>query len=191
MQFSSNGLSADVSSFLHSSAAASPGSQAISPLSTPNAERLGRWYGDRLGHDRSWALIVEPHRQIAELIAYLLDFELGIQAVSLPTPRLIPSLFRRWSPDLVLAEISAPPGMPSAEDLESLRPVLDVAQSQHSPLPVILCTTYMEVTPAMARSAGFAGLVYKPFLPSKLVSTVRSVLGYPAESRKPDMEGVS
>ena len=176
MQFSSDGLSADVSSFLHASAAASPGSQALSPISTPNAERLGRWYSERLGHDRCWALIVEPHRQIAELIAYLLDFELGIQAVSLPSPRLIPSLFRRWSPNVVLAEISPAPGMPSAEDLESLRPVLDVAQAQQTPLPVILCTTYMEVTPAMARSAGFAGLVYKPFLPSKLVSTVRSVL---------------
>ena len=192
MQFSSDGLSADVSSFLHASAAASPGSQALSPLSSPNAERLGRWYRERLGRDRCWALIIEPHRQIAELIAYLLDFELGIQAVTLPTPRLISSLFHRWSPDLVLAEIPAVPGMPSAEDLESLRPVLDIAHAQQKPLPVILCTTYMEVTPTMAHSAGFAGVVYKPFLPSKLVSAVRMVLEHPSlEQHTPSMEGVS
>ncbi len=148
----------------------------IHPLLAPNAERLGRWYGERLGHQRRWALIVEPHRKIAELIAYVLDFELGIQAVSLPGLRLIPSLFHRWSPDLVLAEIPASAGAPSVEDLDNLRPVLEAAQTQPSPLPVILCTTYLEVTPAMARSAGFAALIYKPFQPSTLVATVRTVL---------------
>ncbi len=155
----------------------------MSSLLAPNTERLGRWYSEHLGHERSWALIMEPHRKIAELIAYLLDFELGIQAVSLPGPRLISSLFRRWLPDLVLAEVPASAGAPSIEDLEGLRPLLDIAQTQPAPLPVILCTTYMEVTPAMARSAGFAALIYKPFLPSTLVATVRAVLDQSLASR--------
>ncbi len=145
-------------------------------LIAPNAEHLGKWCGERLGRTRRWALIIEPHRKIAELIAYLLDFDLGIQAVSLPRPKLIPSLFRRWTPDLVLAEIPCSGGAPSLQDLENLRPVLEITQAQPTPIPVILCTTYLEVTPAMARSAGFAGLVYKPFMPSTLVSTVRDVL---------------
>lgn len=176
MQLTSDGLSADVSSFFHIPAASSPGPLETSPLLAPNAERLGRWYGERLGRERRWALIVEPHRQIAELIAYLLDFELGIQAVSVPSLRLIPSLFRRWTPDLVLAEVPAVKGMPSAEDLASLRPVLELAQAHYPPLPVILCTTYMEITPPMAQSAGFTGLIHKPFLPSALVTTVRAAL---------------
>ena len=117
------------------------------------------------------------------MIAHLLDLELGIQTVSLPGTRLVPSLFKRWAPELVLAEIPAAQGIPSAEDVENLRPVLDIAQAQGKPLPVILCTTYMEVTPEMARSAGFAALIYKPFLPSALIATVRSVLGHAAESR--------
>jgi DNA-binding NarL/FixJ family response regulator len=177
MHISSESLPADVSGLLHAPAASPSGPLDFSSLLAPNAERLGRWYGEHLGRERRWALIVEPHRKIAELIAYLLDFELGIQAVSVPGPRLIPSLFRHWAPDLVVAEVPAIKGAPSAEDLGSLRPVLEVAQEQRSPLPVILCTTYMEVTPAMARSAGFAGLIYKPFLPSTLVATVRMVLG--------------
>ena len=146
------------------------------PLLTPNAERLGRWYGERLGRARRWALIVEPQRNIAELVAYLLEFELGIQAVSLPRPRLIPSLFHRWSPDLILTEIPSGAGVPSLSDLERLRPVLETAQAQGLPVPVILCTTYAEITPTLARSAGFAGLIHKPFLPSTLVTTVREVL---------------
>jgi CheY-like chemotaxis protein len=183
MQLSSDGLSADASSFLHTPADPPPELPALSPLLAPNAERLGRWYGERLGREKCWALILEPHRQIAELIAHLLDLELGIQAVSVPGPRLLPSLFRRWTPDLVVAEIPAIQGIPSAEDMESLRPVLEAAQAQRPPLPVILCTTYMEVTPAVARSAGFAGLVYKPFLPSSLVATVRAVLNAVPRSR--------
>jgi DNA-binding NarL/FixJ family response regulator len=182
MQLTSDALPADLSGFLHAPAASSPGPLDISPLLAPNADRLRHWFNERLGNETRWALIVEPHRQIAELISYLLDFELGIQAVSLPGPRLIPNLLRRWSPDLVLAEISSSSGIPSAEDLESLRPLLDMARSQPSALPVILCTTYMEVTPAMAEGAGFAGLIYKPFLPSTLVATVRAALRY-AESR--------
>src|SRR5579871_3347476 len=127
---------------------------------------------------------LEPHRQVAELIAHLLDLELGLQSVSLPGTRLIPSLFKRWAPDLVLAEIPIVQGIPSAEDLEYLRPVLDIAQAQGKPLPVILCTTYMEVSLEMARSAGFAALIYKPFLPDALVATVRSaLLGHVAASR--------
>lgn len=183
MQLTSDALPPDLSSFLHAPTPF-PGPLDMSPLLTPNAERLGRWYNERLGQDSRWALIVEPHRQIAELIACLLEFELGIQAVSLPGTRLIPTLFRRWSPDLVLAEITSSSAMPSAEDLESLRPLLDVAQSQPSPLPVILCTTYLEVTPAMAERAGFAGLIYKPFLPSTLVNTVRTALSYVAAGRE-------
>ncbi len=183
MQLTSDALPADLSSFLHAPTSSFPGSLDMSPLLTPNAERLGRWYSERLGQGPCWALIVEPHRQIAELIAHLLEFELGIQAVSLPGLRLIHTLFRRWSPDLVLAEITPGSGMPSAEDLESLRPLLDVAQARPAPLPVILCTTYLEVTPAMAQSAGFAGLIYKPFLPSTLVATVRQVLGHVATRR--------
>jgi CheY-like chemotaxis protein len=151
------------------------------PLLAPNAERLGRWYGERLGHTRRWALILEPHRKIAELIGYLLDFELGIQAVSIPRPRLIPNLFRRWTPDLVLAEIPCSDGAPSLGDLENLRPLLDIAQAQSAPIPVILCTTYIEITPALARSAGFAGLVQKPFMPSTLVTTVRGVMEHVLE----------
>lgn len=180
MHTSSEALPADTSGFLP--APPPSASLAVRPLDlavplAAHPERLGRWCGERLRHQRSWALIVEPHRKIAELIAYLLDFELGIQAISLPGPRLIPSLFQRWAPDLVLAEVPAIQGAPAAEDLESLRPVLEAAQGQqHSPLPVILCTTYIEVTPALARSAGFAGLIYKPFLPSTLVATVRGVL---------------
>lgn len=180
MHTSSEALSADMSGFLPAPAASA--SLAARPLDmaapqAPHPERLGRWCVEHLRHQRSWALIVEPHRKIAELIAYLLDFELGIQAVSLPGPRLIPSLFQRWVPDLVLAEVPTIQGAPSAEDLESLRPVLEAAQShQRLPLPVILCTTYREVTPAMAHSAGFVGLIYKPFLPSTLVATVRGVL---------------
>ncbi|HEU5368679.1 MAG TPA: response regulator [Ktedonobacterales bacterium] len=177
MQLTSDALPADLSSFLHAPAASSSGPLDISPLLAPNAERLGRWYSERLGQGPCWALIVEPHRQIAELMAHLLEFELGIQAVSLPGLRLISTLFRRWSPDLVLAELVPNSGIPSAEDLESLRPLLDAAQARPSLLPVILCTTYLEVTPAMAQSAGFAGLIYKPFLPSTLVATVRQVLG--------------
>lgn len=176
MQLFTDGLSADVSSFLHTPAVSSPGPLDISPLLTPNAERLGRWYGERLGRQRSWALIVEPHRQIAELIAYLLDFELGIQAVTVPSLKLLFNLFKRWTPDLILAEVPTVRGMPSAEDLTSLNPVLELAQAQRPPLPVILCTTYMEITPTMARSAGFAGLIYKPFMPSALVSSIRTVL---------------
>jgi DNA-binding NarL/FixJ family response regulator len=182
MQLSSHALPADLSSFLHAPAAASSGPLDISPLLAPNAERLRRWYNERLGNETHWALIVEPHRQIAELIGYLLDFELGIQAVSLPGPRLIPTLFRHWSPDLVLAEITPSTGIPFAEDPESLRPLLNMAQARPTPLPVILCTTYMEVTPAMAQRAGFAGLIYKPFLPSTLVTTVRAALRYITES---------
>jgi DNA-binding response OmpR family regulator len=176
MQLFTDGLSADVSSFLHTPAVSSPGPLDISPLLTPNAERLGRWYGERLGRQRSWALIVEPHRQIAELIAYLLDFELGIQAVTVPSLKLLSNLFKRWTPDLVLAEVPTVRGMPAAEDLAGLNPVLELAQAQRPPLPVILCTTYMEITPTMARSAGFAGLIYKPFMPSALVSSIRTVL---------------
>ena len=144
--------------------------------SAPNAERLGQWYGERLGRTRHWALILEPHRKIAELIGYLLDFELGIQAISVPRPRLIPQLFRRWTPDLVLAEVPYANGAPSLSDLESLRPLLELANAQPSPIPVILCTNYMEISPAMARSVGFAGIIHKPFMPSTLVATVRSVL---------------
>ena len=153
----------------------SPDDLASTPA--PNAERLGRWYGERLGHARRWALILEPHRKIAELIGYLLDFELGIQAISIPRPRLIPNLFRRWTPDLVLAEVPYSDGVPSLDDLENLRPLLELAKAQSSPIPVILCTNYMEITPAMARSVGFAGLIYKPFMPSTLVATIRDVLG--------------
>ncbi len=178
MQLFTDGLSADVSSFLHTPAASSPGPLDISPLLAPNAERLGRWYGERLGRQRCWALIVEPHRQIAELIAHLLDFELGIQAVTVPGLKLLSNLFKRWTPDLVLAEVPAARGMPSAKDLESLSPVLELAQAQRPPLPIILCTTYMEITPAMARRAGFSGLIYKPFMPSALVSSVRAVLDH-------------
>ncbi|HLW02994.1 MAG TPA: hypothetical protein VKT82_30345 [Ktedonobacterales bacterium] len=184
MQLSSDALPRDMSSFLHTSSLSPQEASPVSPLLTPSAERLGRWYGERLGHERQWALIVEPHRQVAELIAHLLDLELGLQSVSLPGTRLIPSLFKRWAPDLVLAEIPIVQGIPSAEDLEYLRPVLDIAQAQGKPLPVILCTTYMEVSLEMARSAGFAALIYKPFLPDALVATVRSaLLGHVAASR--------
>ena len=183
MQLSSDALPADLGGFLHTPSISPQEASPVSPLLTPNAERLGRWYGERLGRERHWALIVEPHRQVAELIAHLLDLELGIQTVSLPGTRLIPSLFKRWAPDLVVAEIPSVQGIPSAEDLEHLRPVLDIAQAQGRPLPVILCTTYMEVTLEMARSAGFAALIYKPFLPDVLVATARSVLGHAAASR--------
>jgi len=183
MQLSSNALPADLGGFLPLSPTPPHEASDGSPLLTPNAERLGQWYGERLGRERRWALIIEPHRQVAEMIAHLLDLELGIQTVSLPGTRLVPSLFKRWAPELVLAEIPAAQGIPSAEDVENLRPVLDIAQAQGKPLPVILCTTYMEVTPEMARSAGFAALIYKPFLPSALIATVRSVLGHAAESR--------
>lgn len=153
-----------------------PSTDDIVSTLAPNAERLGRWYGERLGHARRWALILEPHRKIAELIGYLLDFELGIQAISVPRPRLIPSLFRRWTPDLVLAEVPYTDGAPSLGDLENLRPLLELADAQSPPIPVILCTNYLEITPSMARSVGFAGLIHKPFMPSTLVTTVRSVL---------------
>ena len=153
-----------------------PSTDDLASTLAPNAEHLGRWYGERLGHARRWALILEPHRKIAELIGYLLDFELGIQAISVPRPRLIPSLFRRWTPDLVLAEVPYTDGAPSLGDLESLRPLLELANAQSSPIPIILCTNYMEITPAMARSVGFAGIIHKPFMPSTLVATVRSVL---------------
>jgi len=147
------------------------------PLLAPNAERLGQWYAQRLGRARRWALILEPHRKIAELIGNLLELELGIQAVSVPRPRLIPTLFRRWTPDLVLAEIPSSQGAPALNDLENLRPLLDTAQT----IPVILCTTYREITPAMAQRAGFAGLVQKPFMPSTLITTVRGVLDHPLD----------
>jgi DNA-binding NarL/FixJ family response regulator len=183
MQISSSPLPADLSKLLPAPTVPATDPLDITALLASQAERLGHWPGERLGRQRHWALIVEPHRKVAELIAYLLDFELGIQTVSLPGPRLITSLLRRWTPDLVLAEI--PPGIhaPSVEDLESLRPLLEVTQAQSAPLPVILCTTYMEVTSAMARSAGFAGLIYKPFLPSTLVATVRAVMARVPESR--------
>jgi DNA-binding NarL/FixJ family response regulator len=184
MQASPNPLPADIGGLLHTPAVSTSGPLDTPSLLAPNAERLGRWYSERLGNKRRWALIVEPHRKIAELLAYLLDFELGIQSVSVPSPRLIPRLFHRWAPNLVLAEIPTLEGAPSADDLERLRPVLEEAGAQRPPLPVILCTTYMEVTPAMARSAGFAGLIYKPFLPSTLVATVRAVLGSAAQSRQ-------
>jgi DNA-binding NarL/FixJ family response regulator len=146
-------------------------------LLTPDALRLERWYGARLGHKRRWALIVEPHRKIAEMIDYILDFELGIQSVSVPRPRLIPTLFRRWVPDLVLAEIPFAEGAPSLRDLEHLRSVVEVSHVQRTPIPVLLCTTYVEITPALAQEAGFSGLIHKPFLPATLVSAVRGVLG--------------
>jgi CheY-like chemotaxis protein len=180
MQLSSDALPTDLNGFLPTASTPSPETL---PWLTPNAERLEHWYGERLGREHRWALIVEPHRQVAELIAHLLDLELGIQTVSLPGTRLVPSLFKRWTPDLVLAEIPAAEDIPSAEDVENLRPVLDIARAQGKPLPVILCTTYTEVTLEMARSAGFAALIYKPFLPSALVATVRTVLGHAAESR--------
>jgi DNA-binding response OmpR family regulator len=184
MQVSSTPLPADLNTPLHTPAASPSGPLGVHPLLAPNAERLGRWFGERLGHERCWALIVEPHRKIAELMAYILDFELGIQAVSVPGPRLIPSLFRRWVPDLVLAEIPALEGAPSLRDLESLRGVLETAQAQQAPIPVILCTTYMEVTPVLARNAGFAGLIHKPFIPATLVGAVRATLGNNTENRK-------
>ncbi len=181
MQTSSELLPAEPERLLHIPASSSSGPLDLPPILAPNAERLGRWYGERLGRHRRWALIVEPHRKIAELIGYLLDFELGIQAVSVPRPRLVPGLFRRWTPDLVVAEIPPAEGAPSPNDLAGLRPLLEVAQSQQPPLPIILCTTYIEVTPALARSVGFADLIHKPFLPTTLVSSVRNVLGTIAE----------
>ncbi len=132
--------------------------------------------GARLGRQRRWALILEQHRKLAELLCYVLDFELGIQSVSVPRPRLIPSLFRGWAPDLVIAEIPASLNVPSTADLELLRPVLAAAQALPVPIPVLLCTAYTEITPRMAREASFAGLIHKPFTPSTLVSTVRAIL---------------
>jgi len=146
-------------------------------LLAPDALRLERWYGARLGHKRRWALIVEPHRKIAEMIDYILDFELGIQSVAVPRPKLIPTLFRRWVPDLVVAEIPSAEGAPSLRDLEHLRGVVEVSHAQRTPIPVLLCTTYVEITPALAQEAGFSGLIHKPFLPATLVSAVRAVLG--------------
>lgn len=174
-------LPATRESLVHSSTASSSGPLELPPILAPNAERLGRWYGERLGRRRRWALIVEPHRKIAELIGYLLDFELGIQTVSVPRPRLAPALFRRWAPDLVVAEIPPGAGAPSPDDMAGLRPLLEVAQAQRTPLPIILCTTYIEVTPALAHSVGFAALIYKPFLPTTFVTTVRNVLANVAE----------
>ncbi|HEY7123029.1 MAG TPA: hypothetical protein VH540_03670 [Ktedonobacterales bacterium] len=135
--------------------------------------------GVRLGRQRRWALILEQHRKLAELLCYVLDFELGIQSVSVPRPRLIPSLFRGWVPDLVIAEIPASLGVPSPTDLDLLRPVLAAAQAQPVPIPVLLCTAYTEITPRMAREASFAGLIHKPFTPSTLISTVRAILEPP------------
>ena len=137
------------------------------------------WNGVRLGRQRRWALILEQHRKLAELLCYVLDFELGIQSVSVPRPRLIPSLFRGWAPDLVIAEIPAPLSVPSPADLDLLRPVLVAAQAQPVPIPVLLCTAYTEITPRIAREARFAGLIHKPFTPSALVSTVRAILEPP------------
>ncbi len=183
MRLSSDALPAELSGFFPLSPGSSAESLDGSPQVPPDVERPGQWSGDRLGRERCWALIVEPHRQVAELIAHLLDLELGIQTVSLPGTRLIPTLFRRWRPDLVLAEIPTVQGTPTAEDVENLRPLLDSARAEGKPLPVILCTTYLEVTPEMARSAGFAAVIYKPFLPTTLVATVRAVLGHVSESQ--------
>lgn len=175
MQTFAESLPADLGAFIH--APASSNGTLDTSLLAPDAERLERWYGARLGHARRWALIVEPHRKIAEMIDYILDFELGIQSVAVPRPRLIPTLFRRWVPDLVLAEIPFAEGAPALRDLENLRGVVEVAHAQHAPIPVLLCTTYVEVTPALAQSAGFSGLIHKPFLPATLVTAVRAVLG--------------
>jgi DNA-binding response OmpR family regulator len=142
----------------------------------PSAEMKPGGNGIRPGRQHRWALILEPHRKLAELLCYVLDFELGIQSVSVPRPRLIPSLFRGWTPDLVIAEIPASLSTPSPDDLQLLQPVLAAAQAQPTPVPVLLCTAYTEITPAMAREARFAGIIYKPFTPSLLVSTVRSIL---------------
>lgn len=174
MQTFSEPLPADLGALIHAPASADG---TLDPsLLVPDAERLERWYGARLGRARRWALIVEPHRKIAEMIDYVLEFELGIQSVSVPRPRLIPMLFRRWVPDLVVAEIPFTEGAPSLRDLENLRSVLDVAHAQRVPIPVLLCTTYIEITPVLAQSAGFAGLIHKPFLPATLVNAVRTVL---------------
>jgi CheY-like chemotaxis protein len=134
------------------------------------------WYRGHPGRQRRWALILEPHRKLAELLGFLLDFELGIQSVAVPRPRLIPTLFRGWTPDLVIAEIPATVGIPSADDLELLRPVLAAVQAAPGYVPVLLCTAYTEITPALAHSAGFAGLMHKPFTPATLVSTVRGIV---------------
>ena len=179
MQTFSEPLPADLGAFLH--APASLDGTLDTPLLATDAERLERWYGARLGRARRWALIVEPHRKMAEMIDYLLDFELSIQSVSVPRPRLIPTLFRRWVPDLVVAEIPFAEGAPSLRDLENLRGVVEIAHAQPRPIPVLLCTTYMEITPALAQSAGFSGLIHKPFLPATLVSAVRSVLDHRLE----------
>lgn len=130
----------------------------------------------RPARQHRWALIVEPHRKLVELLGYVLDFELGIQSVSLPRPRLIPSLFRNWTPDLIIAEIPVAPGVPTPDDLELLQPVLEAAQAQPVPIPVLLCTAYTDITPSMAREAGFAGLIHKPFTPAILVAMVRAIL---------------
>ncbi len=130
----------------------------------------------RPGRQHRWALILEPHRKLAELLGYVLDFELGIQSVALPRPRLIPSLFRSWRPDLVIAEIPAAPGVPSPDDLELLQPVLEASQAPPVPIHVLLCTAYTDITPRMAREAGFAGLIHKPFTPTILVAMVRAIL---------------
>lgn len=175
VQTISEPLPADLGAFIHAPAP-SDGTLDTTVLA-PDAERLERWYGARLGRARRWALIVEPHRKIAEMINYILEFDLSIQSVSVPRPRLIPTLFRRWIPDLVVAEIPFAEGAPALRDLENLRSVIDMAHAQRVPIPVLLCTTYLEITPALAQNAGFAGLIHKPFLPATLVQAVRAVLG--------------
>lgn len=81
-------------------------------------------------------------------------------------------LARKEPVDLILADIN----MPRMDGLELVRRVRDL--SRHKFTPILILTTEVGADrKSEAKSAGATGWLVKPFEPSKLIATIRKVLG--------------
>ena len=116
-------------------------------------------------------LIVDDEPANVKLLEMMLELAGYNDFRSTTDPRDALPLFREYSPDLVLLDLS----MPHMDGFEVMRQ-LQAFIPQDTYLPILVLTTESEMDrKERARAAGATGWIVKPFNPTKLLDALRRV----------------
>jgi DNA-binding response OmpR family regulator len=118
-------------------------------------------------------VVIDDDRDLRHLIKLTMEFTAGWQVEVAGDGEAGIALTQRVRPDVVVADLMMP-GMDGYEVCRRLR--TDAATAG---IPVILLTARKEIDEARLADAGAAGVLFKPFEPDELTTSILQYLGPP------------